>query len=160
MKEYSKIEIDTAKNLVRDGYHWIARTPSGRLAVDKTEMWKDADGWLGSSESFWMTTKYVPIFTDVTWHDDCPTCIDDIAYPPILDSTERRYLECVLRPLPEVRCIRKEENIITEQLVVEFVNRHPVRFPSFEMGTMYKGMIGGRSYTPEELRLNLEGKHD
>lgn len=158
MKKYSKIEIDTAKNLVNDGYHWIARTPSGKLVVDKTEMLKDVDGWLGSGFSFVLACHLVPIFPDVTWHDDHPTCIDDIAYPPILDDTERRYLERVLRPLPEVRCIRKAEDIITEQLVVEFVNRQPLCFPTFEMGTMYKGMIGDRNYTPEELKLNLEDK--
>lgn len=164
MKEYSKIEIDTAKNLIRDGYHWIARTPSGKLAVDKTEMLKDVDGWLGSGFSFVVARKWVPIFTDVTWHDDHPTCIDDIAYPPILDSTERRYLERVLRPLPEVAYIKKESRSKeTEFLHVEFADNafcsnDFMDFPYFKKGCMYKGIVLDMEYTPEELKLNLEGK--
>lgn len=76
----------------------------------------------------------------------------------VLDSTEKRYLEAVLRPLPKVISIKKCACVMTtkqEFLDVEFEDKTFMSFPCFSSGTMYTGMSSAKLYTPEDLGLNL-----
>lgn len=78
---------------------------------------------------------------------------------PILDEEERKYLSAVIKPF------RKEETTIMkrkEYSGCEFVriaiewkegSIDYIEFPSFEKGTMYKGMELNKEYTLEELGL-------
>lgn len=83
--------------------------------------------------------------------------------PPILDESERQYLSAVIRPFKDdVQYIVKRDggNSGFEYIVVNYkctyddaVVSDYLNFPSFEKGTMYKGMKPYRKYTLEELRL-------
>ena len=78
---------------------------------------------------------------------------------PILDEEEKKYLSAVIKPF------RKEETTIMkrkEYSGCEFVriaiewkegSIDYIEFPSFEKGTMYKGMELNKEYTLEELGL-------
>ena len=79
----------------------------------------------------------------------------------ILDKEEKEYLGAVIKPFKN-----KEEVVITiikvdmcgvENLEInikrEFDFKTTLYFPSFEKGTMYKGMKTNKSYTLKELGL-------
>ena len=167
MEKYSEMEIQIAKNLMGEGYKWIAKDYDEELYAFKHKPYKDESVWYEDRESEIIVCSFVvPIFQDIKWADSEPTFIEDIIKPQILDDTERRYLECVLRPLPKVKNIKKIETKKAEYLAVIFemskftagyVNESLI-FPYFETGTMYKGMIADRVYTPKELGLKLKEK--
>ena len=75
----------------------------------------------------------------------------------ILDETEKRYLTSVIRPFRnEFKNISKKEDFIMkgkEYLRIDLKNDDYANFPSFEKGTMYKGMKEDKEYTLKELGL-------
>ena len=74
----------------------------------------------------------------------------------ILNETEKEYLKAVIKPFKnKVKSICKLEGFRrnTEYLTIYFEDNYNIGFPDFEIGTMYKGMETGRSYTLEELGL-------
>ena len=152
MTKYNEIEIQTAKNLLKEGYKWIAMDESGGLFayIDKPS----------KLDTFWCSDGisncvcyYVPIFQSVRFGDKEPTSLESIVHPQILDDVERRYLKGVIRPFREkVTAICKINDIESDYIVIclEFEN---VCLPDFPTGTMYKGMKKGHDYTIEELGL-------
>ncbi len=75
---------------------------------------------------------------------------------PILNEKEKEYLSAVIKPFRnQIVSIgkyyfgREEELIIALDRNVDYT----MRFPSFETGTMYKGMQINKEYTLEELGL-------
>lgn len=80
---------------------------------------------------------------------------------PILDEVEKRYLENVIRPFrnrANTITIRKHRNFDRECIELrifslKWVIQESMFFPSFEEGTMYKGMEANRAYKLEELGL-------
>ena len=172
MNKYMGTEILTARNLIAEGYKWLARDEDDTLFAFREKPYKDETVWIDDNRSYSpVCSSEVPLFQDIKWDDKEPVSLESIIHPPILDDAEMRYLEHVLRPLPKIKCITKIPIVtclgMMEYLFVKIVrigdNKEKVndsmRFPYFQAGTMYKGMIGSRDYTPEELGLNLEGKH-
>lgn len=74
---------------------------------------------------------------------------------PILDKSEKRYLENVLRPFKDrVAYVDKEDYGTKKEFIhIEIINDIELDFPNFEKGTMYKGMDSNKHYTLEELGL-------
>ena len=77
---------------------------------------------------------------------------------PILTEKERAYLSNVIKPFREqVDSIGKLDNGNYECIAIKYHNISgyigTICFPSFEKGTMYKGMEAGKNYTLEELEL-------
>ena len=83
---------------------------------------------------------------------------------PILDDAEREYLSAVIRPFrDDVKFIVKYKGCFSsmayEEIAVWYRNKmrgdvyHSFILPSFEKGTMYKGVEVNRHYTLEELGL-------
>lgn len=99
MNKYSDIEIQTAKNLLKEGYKWLARTAQGSVVAFSCKPRKREGYWLYPSNLACATEKYAlisgkftPLFQSIKWEDGEPTYIEDIINPQILDDAERRYL--------------------------------------------------------------------
>lgn len=89
--------------------------------------------------------------------------------PPILEESEKRYLENVIRPFKDRiiyvakdECVKTYENPnakIYECIYIMYKdsskkqNPFYMGFPCFEKGTMYKGMELGKRYTLKGLGL-------
>ena len=160
MTNYSEIEIQTAENLLKKGYKWIARNEVGRLFAHSAKPSKVDTYWwsVGDCE---FVCKFVPIFQNIRFADKEPTSLESIVHPQILDDAERRYLSAVIRPLRDkVLSIKKSSGLYASQYFDEISVYyesfgHDLCFdlPPFEKGTMYKGMEPGHKYTLEELGL-------
>lgn len=166
MSKYSEIEIQTAKRLNDAGYKWFGRDKDGGFYAYSGKPYKSEGCWVdkGNGRFVFVSGKFTQIFQSIEWTDNEPTYIEDIIIPQVLDDIERRYLECVLRPLPKVKSIRKMEDtgkgewlrVIFETIKLttgDYGLKESLSFPYFKTGTMYKGMITGRNYTPKELGL-------
>ena len=99
MTKYSEIEIETAKNLLKKGYKWIARNKSGKLFVYSGKPHKADRVWYPMENCCYVCKEFVPIFQDVRFGDKEPVSLEAIVNPQILDDAERRYLSAVIRPL-------------------------------------------------------------
>lgn len=158
MGKYSETEIQTAKKLHDAGYKWLAKDKYGELFACSEKPRKTETYWEGVYNVRWICVagKLTPIFQDIKWGDDEPTYIEYIINPQVLDSTEKRYLEKVLRPLPRVSFIEKSAtDDCREFLKVVFMNGEGMEFPLFPEGTMYKGMKLDVHYFPKELGLKV-----
>ena len=75
----------------------------------------------------------------------------------ILDETEKRYLNTVIKPFRnKVTCIKKLIGLIKckEYISIRMEGEAPVDLPYFEKNTMYKGMKASKNYTLKELGLD------
>ena len=75
---------------------------------------------------------------------------------PILTEEEREYLSMVIKPFrDDIRFIHKYTcfNDTKEYLFGRVKDYSHLQFPSFERGTMYRGMELCKEYTLEELGL-------
>ena len=151
MTNQSEIEIQTAKNLLEQGYKWIARNRSGRLSAHANKPSKVNTYWwsVGLSDC---ACDYVPIFQSVRFDDKEPTSLESIIHPQILDDAEKRYLKGVIRPFRnDVEKICKTAGGNREWIA--FYGKSYFFLPYFDAGTMYKGMKLGHKYSLEELGL-------
>ena len=150
--KYSDIEIQTAKNLLKEGYKWIARDESGCLFAYTDKPSKVGTYWW----SVWYsdcTCDYVPIFQSVCFSDKEPTSLESIVHPQILDDAEKRYLSAVIRPFrKKIKYIVKMRYDKSEFIFMR-VGTSSIYMPYFDIGTMYKGMEIAKKYTLEELGL-------
>lgn len=80
----------------------------------------------------------------------------------ILDSTEKKYLKTLLKPLKEVRYISKREEYNKENdKMVEYLSfrdfgyRELFRLPAFEKHSKYTGMEKDRYYKVTELGIGI-----
>lgn len=160
MTKYSDIEIETAKNLLKEGYKWIARNGSGRLfayyekPIKADTCWYSI--WYPIENSGYVCKELVPIFQGIRFDDKEPTSLERIVYQQILDDVERRYLRAVIRPFRKrVKHISKEEafDCSEEFIHIELSDGDISDFPNFKANTMYKGMKLGRKYTLDELGI-------
>ena len=160
MNKYSEIEIETAKNLLKEGYKWIARNQSGRLFAHTDKPIKVDNIW-GSDGNSNCICDYVPIFQSVRSDDKEPVSLEAIVHPQILDDAERRYLSAVIRPFRDrVQYIAKA---FADDACVYRINCYifihfndgsdDMDFPVFHESRMYKGMKSDKAYTLEELGL-------
>lgn len=77
---------------------------------------------------------------------------------PILTDVEREYLRAVIKPFrKEIKHIEKieEDDVCSsyEFIRIYLKNDDCMTFPNFPIGTKYKGMKEGETYTLEELGL-------
>ena len=154
MTNYSEIEIETAKNLLEQGYKWIARNRSGKLRAYHSKPSNRGRIWLSDDDCYgYYFCEFVPIFHNISIEDSEPTSLEAIVHPQILDDAEKRYLSAVIRPFRDrVKYIEKIACACEEYIYIQ-VNRDWAILPLFKEGTMYKGMKIGKAYTLEELGL-------
>lgn len=156
MNKYSEIEIQTVKNLLKEGYKWIARCKYGEVFAysEKPDKLKEYGSWASDEKIVCVSGEFTPLFQSIKWEDPGPTYIEDIVNPQILDESERQYLSAVIRPFrDQVQSITKtpKMNGKVEYIVIDI--GFQMFFPDFKSNTMYKGMELGKEYTLEELGL-------
>ena len=156
MNKYSDIEIQTAKNLLKEGYKWIVRNKNGRLYAHFAKPSKVNDFW--ASVGFGTRVcNFVPIFQSIRFDDKEPVSLESIVHPQILDDVEKRYLKGVIRPF------RDRVWYIMKSFAVDKANCYifirfndgsaDMDFPVFSRSDMYKGMKICKAYSLEELGL-------
>ena len=155
--KYSDIEIQTAKNLLKDGYKWkwIARDESGCLFA-YTDKPSKLDTYWCSDGMCNCVCYYVPIFQNIRFEDKEPVSLEAIVHPQILDDAEKRYLSAVIKPFRKhVQNIAKYRTFgnTEEYIIIQIDSPERLSFPHFKVDTMYIGMEPGRRYTLEELGL-------
>lgn len=158
--KYSDIEIQTAKNLLKEGYKWIARDESGGLFAYTDKPIKLDTFWCSGGNSN-CVCYYVPIFQSIRSDDKEPVSLESIVHPQILDDAERRYLSAVIKPFRErVWYIRKaiaDDTSVYKCSYYIFIRFNDgtegMKFPVFHETDMYKGMKLYEKYTLEELGL-------
>lgn len=108
-------------------------------------------GWSVSEQKWWYSTMLQHLLTGQ---------YEIIKLPkPILDKKEKEYLSAVIKPFRKyVKYIYKYDYKVNERITIcysEYVGNVRMGFslPSFEKGTMYKGMKTNKQYTLEELGL-------
>lgn len=78
----------------------------------------------------------------------------DTTNTQILDDVEKEYLEGIIKPFKnKVLNITKRFHIHNEFIGICVQNDADILLPSFEYGTMYRGMETDKHYTLEELGL-------
>lgn len=159
MTNYSEIEIQTAKNMLKKGIKWIGRNQFGRLSAHANKPSKVGSYWWSVGYSDY-TCDYVPIFQNIRFEDKEPTSLESIVHPQILDDAERRYLKGVIRPFRDrVMFIEKmfEDHLPGDQDCYLFIRfndgNYDMNFPVFRESIMYKGMERCKKYTLKELGL-------
>ena len=165
MNKYSDIEIQTAKNLLKEGYKWIARNGSGRLFAYYEKPTKADTGWYSLwypiENSGYICKESVSIFQNIRSDDKEPTSLGAIVHPPILDNAEKRYLENVIKPFrDDAVFIMKHQSLRegVEQIIIGYKSdlldaRFYFSLPPFKRGDMYEGMESDLKYSLEELGL-------
>ena len=164
MNKYSEIETKTAKNLLKEGYKWIARNGSGKLFAYYKKPIKADTGcysiWYPIENSGYVCKELVPIFQSIRFDDKEPTSLESIVHPQILDDAEKRYLSAVIKPFRNrVQYIEKmfEDHLLGDQDCYLFIRfndgNYDMNFPVFRESIMYKGMERYKKYTLEELGL-------
>lgn len=156
MDKYNDIEIQTAKNLMEQGYKWLYRNGFGTLyAYQAKPLINEAN----YDVHYDLLCKYyVPIFQSVKSCDE-PVSLEDIVHPQILDDAEKRYLKGVISPFRnQIISIYKEQfGFNHESIIIEYYDfdrsQSTLCLPQFEKGSMYAGMKTGWHYTLEELGL-------
>ena len=166
MNKYNKIEIQTAKNLIKEGYKWLVRETCGELYAYEDKPHKNYDrdncddAWQYDGEYFLFCTTHVPIFQNVTCVDKEPVSLESIVHPQILDDIEREYIKFVLKPFhEEVSYVEKlvddlidDGSYSKEYLYVKLHDGEFV-FPDFDSGKMYVGMEVDKKYKLDELGI-------
>ena len=163
MTKYSEIEIETAKNLLKEGLKWIGRNKSGRLVAYANKPHKVGTYWFSVGYGDF-TCDYVPIFQSVRFDDKEPVSLEAIVHPQILDDAEREYLSAVISPFRDrVKHICRawyitssgeyQRNLSIYITLSDDVTSYNIDLPLFKKETMYKGMKIGKAYTLEELGL-------
>lgn len=92
MDKYSDIEIQTAENLLKEGYKWIARDESGGLFAYIDKPIKLDTFWCSDGINNFVC-NYVPIFQNIRFGDKEPTSLEGIVHPQILDDAEHKEPE-------------------------------------------------------------------
>jgi len=156
MKKYTDIEIQTANNLLKEGYKWLRANPVGTIVAYEIKPIKNTEKYVPGKI---VCTACVPIFKNVTWEDDGPVSLEAIVHPPILDDAERKYLSAFIKPFRDrVKHICKVWYITSSSeyqriYITLSDDSYNIDLPFFEKETMYKGMKIGKAYTLEELGL-------
>ena len=143
MNKYTEIKVQTAKDLMKEGYKWVTKSIQGTIwAYDE----------LNTSKAKWLNCT--PIFEHI--HGDEIISLESIVQSPILSEEERRYLSAVIRPFRnDVKYIEKRLAgsgrcyilIKCDDVCDDF------SLPAFSELEMYNGMKPYDKYTPEELAL-------
>lgn len=79
MTNYSDIEIQTAKYLLKKGYKWIARNHNGRVFAHSKKPCNDGIWWPTGSICY-VCEEFVPIFQSVRSDDKEPVSLESIVH--------------------------------------------------------------------------------
>lgn len=156
-REYSEIEIQTAKNLIANGYEWIARDKNGLLCT--------YDGKPKKLESCWRSGKwqefasFVPIFPQIRWNDEEPVRLRDIVQ--ILTDEEREWLKVVVRPFRDrLKAVEAYDGAYYGRYIQLYIappegwKDRPDECNLIQLSRdSFAGMEDHKEYTPEELGL-------
>ena len=159
MNKYNEVEVQTAKNLLKEGYKWIVRENYGIVYAytDKPHKNHDWNNCVDSCLYQYVCAKDVPIFQSVTCDDAEPTSLQGIVYPQILDDDEKRYLGGVIWPFKDKVMYITKRSVISDSTIeyisIQLAGDEFICLPRFKKGTMYKGMEPDHRYTLEELGL-------
>mgnify|MGYP003422323429 CR=1 FL=1 len=146
MTDYSDIEIQTAENLLKEGYKWITRSIYGAIIAYKIK--PDKEKYISGNV---ICSDLVPIFESIRCGDE-PVSLESIVHPQILDDAEKRYLKGVIMPFrKDIVEICKKQGKGYEY--ISFNGEKHFYLPFFDAGAMYKGMEPDRWYTLEKLGL-------
>ena len=164
-REYSEIEIEVAKNLLKEGYGWIARDEGNTLYAYKDRPAKRAGIW--ASVEHWLLLMsgdaigVIPLFKSIRWKDDEPVRIRDIV-PQILTDEEREWLRTVVKPFRDRLKAVEVHNGAFYGRYVTFTVACPAEWGDSSNVTKmrllvsevwFEGMENSKNYTPEELGL-------
>ena len=154
MNKYNDIEIETAENLLKNGYKWIVRNETGRLFAHFEKPFKNKVNNVWGSVGFDTSVcDFVPIFQSIHFDDKEPVSLESIVHPQILDDAEREYLSAVIKPFRDkVECITKKKLAYKEYIYIH-IYADNIMLPRFKKGTMYKGMKPDHWYSLDELGL-------
>lgn len=104
--------------------------------------------------------KHIP---DMMWHYDNSMlrCLlsgeYEIVKKPILDDAEKKYLSNVIKPFRNKIEYIAKYNDDREYISITYKDLNggtfSMAFPSYDDGTMYKGMELGKQYSVEDLEL-------
>lgn len=154
MTKYSDIEIQTAKNLLKEGYKWLTKNSVGTLYACKKIT--PVDDYTIVSNDF------VPIFKNIeSGYKSCiePVSLEDIVHPQILDGAEKRYLSAVIKPFRDIVKYIAITSLCCDPsgrsyLYIRFTDgNYDMSFPVLHDSNMYKGMELDHAYSLEELGL-------
>lgn len=162
-REYSEIEIQTAKNLLAKGYEWIARDKQdaicayGSKPVKGKTIWMNGGDWWLLMPSF--CREAIPLFESIRWEDDEPVRLRDIV-PQILTDEEREWLRTVVKPFRDRLKYAKAYNGLYYGRYIAFIIDSPEgRIEDMEYKSLpvqedwFKGMEDSKKYAPEELGI-------
>ncbi len=151
MNKYNEVEIQTAKNLMKEGYKWIDKKYTGTLYAYKNN---PSNAYVPDNTAKIICSSYVPIFESINIE---PTSLGSIAYPQILEDAEKRYLEGVIRPFKDKVLYITKRSVISDSTIeyisIQLAGDEYIWLPRFKKGTMYKGAEPDHRYTLEELGL-------
>lgn len=152
MNTFTTDEQVILKN-VSSKYKWIARDMNGGLFVYKRKPKKRLTvyGDAGDGAGRFPIGPFEELFKKVTWDGGPLQFRKDV-----LDETERKYLEAVLRPFRNrvVRVTKLKFPACSDYyLRADLENGDCLAFPNFPAGTMYNGMKLGHEYSLEELGI-------
>lgn len=166
-REYSEIEIQTAKNLLAKGYEWIARDENDALYAFKTKPRKGGDAWNYGGGVLLLADEnargVIPLFDIIRWEDDEPVSIRDIV-PQILTDEEREWLRTVVKPFRDkLKEVEVYDGVFYGRYVT-FATIHPEKWRDVIREDMehtllpvpedwFKGIRNYNKYTPEELGI-------
>ena len=165
-REYSEIEIETAKNLIAKGYEWIARDKSDDVYAYCTRPVKGGKAW-GADVCLLLIDgdigRVIPLFKSIRWEDDEPVRLRDIV-PQILTDEEREWLRTVVKPFRDrLKSVEAHDGVFYGRYV-ELTIVPPEKWrdgigedeeytPLPVSKVWFKGMENFKNYAPEELGL-------
>lgn len=103
MNKYNEVEIQTANNLLKQGYKWIVREDFGEIYAyaDKPRKNYDKDNsddtWQCDGDYCLICTVNVSIFQNVTCVDKEPVSLESIVHPQILEDDEKKNDDLISR---------------------------------------------------------------
>ena len=158
MSEYSEIEIQTAKNMLKKGYKWIIRNKDLLYAFRSKPCKRLGGSWYSNTEVGLNVCYCVPIFENIKNSDSEPTSLANIVNPSPLDETEKRYLSAVIRPFKFdiwfIRKVNSKKKYGYQQIVISTIDdSDDIVLPLFKKDTMYKGMEADHFYKLDELGI-------
>ena len=166
-REYSEIEIQTAKNLLAKGYEWIARDEDDALYAYECKPRKGGHGWNYGEGVLLLVDGHargvIPIFDSVSWMDAEPVRLRDIV-PQILTDEEREWLRTVVKPFRDrLKAVEAHDGVFygrhVELTIVppekwrDGIGKDEEYTPLPVSKVWFKGMENYKNYAPEELGL-------
>lgn len=140
MNNYTEFKVQTAKDLMKEGYKWVTKSIHGTIwAYDE----------LNPSKAKWLNCT--PIYEHID--GGVIVSLDSIISAPILSEEERIFLSKVINPYRKhVTSICKRQTSYYK----EYIEIHEITYhflPDFDIWTKYKGIEIDKEYTLKELGL-------